>query len=257
MQVNRKDLNKCGIYCIRNIVNNKVYIGKSKNIYPRIAGHINCLNNRSKDENRHLINAWHKYKKENFEYIILEYFDVFNDIVLSERELFWMDNYKSCERDFGYNLRRDSSSNMIVHEETKQLQSENSKGCKNGNYANYWTDEQKENLSNKIKEQFKNGRTVDPEQCKKGNIVKQENWKKNPELKIATGRKISDIVTKYKIYQYTKQDVLVRIWDKVMDILIANPSYKKHNIYAVCSGEKPSMYSFKWVKVLIDDIVRT
>ena len=32
-----------------------------------------------------------------------------------------MDNYKSTDREFGYNLRRDSSTQMIVHEETKQL----------------------------------------------------------------------------------------------------------------------------------------
>ena len=32
-----------------------------------------------------------------------------------------MDDYKSTDRQFGYNLRRDSSTQMIVHEETKQL----------------------------------------------------------------------------------------------------------------------------------------
>lgn len=40
MKINKFDLNKSGIYCIRNIVNNKVYIGKSKNIYNRITQHI-------------------------------------------------------------------------------------------------------------------------------------------------------------------------------------------------------------------------
>ena len=34
-------------------------------------------------------------------------------------------------------------------------------------------------------------------------------------------------------------------------------NYKKHNIYAVCSGEKPSMYGYIWVKILNDDIVQT
>nr|DAG88575.1 MAG TPA: intron associated endonuclease [Crassvirales sp.] len=57
MKVNKNDLNKCGIYCIRNIVNQKVYIGKSKNIYTRICTHISSLRRKTKDENRHLINA--------------------------------------------------------------------------------------------------------------------------------------------------------------------------------------------------------
>ena len=37
MEVSRKEyLNKSGIYCIRNKVNNKRYIGQSTNIYKRI-----------------------------------------------------------------------------------------------------------------------------------------------------------------------------------------------------------------------------
>lgn len=48
MKINKFDLNKSGIYCIRNIINNKVYIGKSKNIYNRITQHIYLLRNKSK-----------------------------------------------------------------------------------------------------------------------------------------------------------------------------------------------------------------
>ena len=32
--------------------------------------------------------------------------------------------------------------------------------------------------------------------------------------------------------------------------------YKTHNIYSVCSGVKPTMYGYKWVKILKDDIVQ-
>ena len=73
MEINKRDLNKCGIYCIRNIVNNKVYIGKSKNIYTRMMQHVYNLQVKSKDENRHLINSWHKYGRENFSYYVIEY----------------------------------------------------------------------------------------------------------------------------------------------------------------------------------------
>ena len=57
MKVNKNDLNKCGIYCIRNTINQKVYVGKSKNIYQRIIQHTYGLKNKLKDENRHLIAA--------------------------------------------------------------------------------------------------------------------------------------------------------------------------------------------------------
>lgn len=49
---------------------------------------------------------------------------------------------------------------------------------------------------------------------------------------------------------------LLKVWNCVNDIIIDNPTYKRHNIYAVCSGEKKSIYGYIWKKVLIDDIVQ-
>ena len=57
MQVNKNDVNKTGIYCIRNTINQKVYIGKAKNIYTRICQHIYYLRKKDNNENRHLINS--------------------------------------------------------------------------------------------------------------------------------------------------------------------------------------------------------
>lgn len=256
MKVNKRDLNKHGIYCIRNIINNKVYIGKSINIYTRIASHIQNLNKRSKDENRHLISSWKKYGNENFEYFVLEYFDEINEDLISERELFWMKIYNSTDRNYGYNLRMDSSTKMIVHEETKKLFKQRI-GNKNPNFGNKWSNEQKEKVSKKIKEQYRNGRTINMDNIIKGIFERNRRWEENPELKEKMIQKLSKINTKYKIYQYTKQMELVKVWNTVNDIIKENSNYKKHNIYAVCSGEKPSMYGYIWRKILIDDIVQT
>ena len=35
--------------------------------------HVTNLNTRNKNENRHLINAWHKYGRSNFSYYVVEY----------------------------------------------------------------------------------------------------------------------------------------------------------------------------------------
>ncbi len=40
MKLNKADKNKCGIYCIKNIINDKVYVGKAVSIYSRIQNHI-------------------------------------------------------------------------------------------------------------------------------------------------------------------------------------------------------------------------
>ena len=72
MKLNKNDRKKCGIYCIKNVIKSKVYVGKAKDIYARIQNHIYMLRNKGKNENRHLINAWFKYGEDAFEYFVVE-----------------------------------------------------------------------------------------------------------------------------------------------------------------------------------------
>ena len=111
--------NVCGIYMIRNKINNKIYVGKSKNIMLRIRQHRNDLSKpvrQWKRCNEHFFNAWHKYGSINFEYKIIE---ICNLAKTSERELYWIETLNTCDKNHGYNLRKDSSTNMIVNDETK------------------------------------------------------------------------------------------------------------------------------------------
>ena len=48
MKTNKLHEGLCGIYCIRNIINDKKYIGKSINIRQRIYSHIGGLNSKNK-----------------------------------------------------------------------------------------------------------------------------------------------------------------------------------------------------------------
>lgn len=104
-----------GIYCIRNTIDGKRYIGKSKNIEGRWASHRNEI------KNRYLRSAVNKYGIEAFAFEIIESFDAIDEDMLAEREIFWMDHFHSCDRRSGYNLRRDSSVRIVVSEETKTL----------------------------------------------------------------------------------------------------------------------------------------
>lgn len=88
-----------GVYKIENKVNSKVYIGLSKHIKQRWWEHKNALN-KNKHANLHLQSSWNKYGENNFSFEVLE---KCQEKLLSEREIYWIEYYKSYDRKFGYN----------------------------------------------------------------------------------------------------------------------------------------------------------
>jgi hypothetical protein len=87
----------CGIYCIRNIVNDKRYIGQSIDVFNRRASHY-CALKQGKHSNDKLQNAWNKYKEENFEFYVIVKCDKDK---LDELERYYVEMYDSYKH--GYN----------------------------------------------------------------------------------------------------------------------------------------------------------
>jgi len=87
-----------GIYKIENIINGKVYIGQTQDIYKRWHEHQRMLQNGT-HYNRHLSGAYNKYGPDSFRYSILEECDIED---LHEREIYWINYYNSFNN--GYNL---------------------------------------------------------------------------------------------------------------------------------------------------------
>lgn len=105
-----------GIYKIKNLINNKIYIGQSIDIIKRFEQH---KTNIKKQYNHPLYNALRKYRIENFEFIILE--TVNDTFLLNKKEQQWLDHYKAYDRNYGYNLRPKAESNkgLIINQKIK------------------------------------------------------------------------------------------------------------------------------------------
>ena len=95
--------NKYWIYMIRNSVNNKVYIGKTKNIRTRSLNYINYV--LKGDCTNPLIADMIEYGISNFKIIILEI--AYSAMSASIKEKYYIDKYNSIET--GYNISMNSA----------------------------------------------------------------------------------------------------------------------------------------------------
>jgi len=122
--------NISGIYAIINKTNNKRYIGSSKSVYYRWSQNHLVQLRHSIHFNRHLQSAWNKYGENNFEFIVIEECNI---SLLLEKEGYWIEYYKSWEREHGYNLNR------VVDEKQVLSQESIKKTIETKNIENYWT----------------------------------------------------------------------------------------------------------------------
>lgn len=182
----------------------------------------------------------------------------FDEQKLKEREDYWIVELDATNRDKGYNIHRDSSTGCLISEETRKKISESVKGEKNPNYGNIWTDEQRKRMSEMVRDGYKFGeRIYNPNATYMGIEARNKLWEEKPELKEKMKKKVSSQKSEYSFYQYDKNTMdLIKVWDSIYDILLEHPEWKRHNIYAACSGEKPSIYGYKWKKILKSEIVQ-
>jgi len=132
-------MNKSGIYQIRNLINNKIYIGSAIVLRVRKNSHFGKLY-RNKHENFYLQNSYNKYGKDNFIFEVLEYVECKDELL--EREQYYFDNLKpeynisliagNClgvkhTEEFKRKLSKIHKGTKLS-EETKQRMSESQKG---------------------------------------------------------------------------------------------------------------------------------
>lgn len=130
-------MNISGVYEIRNLKNNKVYIGSAISIYKRIGNHKNALR-RNSHCNIKLQRAWLKYGEDNFLFSIKDISSDKKELVA--REQYFIDLYDSVKN--GYNIAPNAYSSLgrKATKETKDKLSAASKGRK-------WSKERVEKLT--------------------------------------------------------------------------------------------------------------
>ncbi len=95
-----------GIYAIVCNPTNKVYVGQSINIKVRKGKHVSDLI-KNKHCNSYLQNSFNKHGRNSFSFKVLENCE--RDL-LTERESYWIEKYKSNNSEFGFNLKEAGNS---------------------------------------------------------------------------------------------------------------------------------------------------
>jgi hypothetical protein len=199
--------------------------------------------------NPHLYNSAQKHGTSCFVFEILETFDNRNESVLRDREMFWMLHYKTTDRQFGYNLRMDSSSRGYMHPETLKKHTARVQGVGNPNYGNKWTDAMKKHMSCLAKAKHEGDEIYGNSWRKKISIATKQMWEEEG-MRDRISKNVSLGKQKYNFEQYSKGGELLRVWASVKDVVDANPEYKWQNIYAATNGHKKSYMGFVWKKAL-------
>lgn len=185
MTYNPYDYSKqSGIYCFVCKINDKKYIGQSVNLLDRYGKHRRKLSGALK-----LVRAIAKYGWENFEWEVLE---LCSPEQLTDREEYWIKEFKTTSDEFGYNIheRQEQPKHMKWSEEAKKRVRES--GAKKDHFrGRKQTPEARKAMSDKLK-----GRKFTDEhreKISKNRLAKFANGEMKPVLMSEEARqKISD-----------------------------------------------------------------
>jgi group I intron endonuclease len=166
-----KEERKWYIYKITNLINGKIYIGKTYNIKVRWNSHKTAARAKKPTDYSHLHRAMNKYGFDNFTVEMVEEFAVEKDCLAAE--ISYIAKYGSMDRNVGYNGTEggDGASGQIASEESRRKMSIARQGMyvgeKNPFYGKTHTEETRALISKLAKERAAN----DKEKCDALNIA--------------------------------------------------------------------------------------
>lgn len=187
------------VYLIHNIVNNKVYIGKSQNPAKRWKKHIVVAFCKRKIEKFYIHHAIKKYGPDNFIFSIIQKFE--EQKVCDEAEKYWIVFFDTKNSKFGYNL------------------TDGGEGC----YGRVYSEETKEKI--RVKATGRKHSAETKEKIRQLNIGKRQSKESIEKTRQANlgkklnedhRRKISEATVGKKKYRLTKEQVIEvrRLYEK-------------------------------------------
>lgn len=135
------------IYKITNLVNGKIYVGKTiHDLKVRIGQHKNDSKSTTRSYSSKLYNAIKKYGWDSFKWEIVE--KCKNESELNEREIFWIKNLGTINGGYNINEGGNGGDNYKNHPNLEGIKKKISDGVKN---SNRWTDEKRKINGDRIR----------------------------------------------------------------------------------------------------------
>lgn len=230
------------IYGIKNLVNNKIYIGKSTNMKIRKKTHETSFI-RKQAVNVHLQRAVDKYGVENFEFLILEEVTLDN---INEKEQHWISHFNSFNEKYGYNKTMGGDGGNLTIE-TKFKISQTSPNRKvvyqfnsKGELIKKW------NGVRDIERELKFLSSTISKACAintNNNSAYGFYWSYNENLNNFSG--IGQENNKLQIQQFSLEDKLIKTWSSISTAAKETNS-SKSSIIRCCKNKQKTCNNFIW-----------
>lgn len=214
-----------GIYCIKNKINNEIYIGSSIHIYKRRNRHFSELRN-NKHKNYKLQRLYNLHGEESFLFYLIESVDIKENLI--SREQYYIDNLKP---QININLIANSSLGVKRSEETKEkirqanlglkhhewrnkIKSEAMSGDKNWTKTKGFSEESKLKMSESQKKLYESG-YISPKLNKEVSIETKEKMSKSRKKLFENGYVHPRLK---KVNQYSLENEFIKTWESLSEV---------------------------------------